>query len=367
VELSKRQAVAGHIPELDGLRAVAIGLVLSLHLSGMGPGWIGVDLFFFLPGLLITGICIDHPRQFRTFYARRALRIFPPYALALFLVLIAGDLSGHVPPAGMGWLATFTTNIAVAEPRHVIPPHTEHFWSLAIEEQFYLVWPLLIAVFPARRVALIAIPTAFAFRVYLVWSGAIVAAQCSTLARMDAFAVGGLLAVMYRSQSLPSLGRASVWRWGLGILAACLSVSWVGDQSSVAMNSWGYSVIAILSGVLIVASISADPSSSLRVALRHPFMQAVGKRSYAMYLFHIHILSMFPRPTSAVGWVGFAVAGCGLTYGVAALSWRAVEAPVLALKARFPYARVELSDPGVVEVPTAVARSLSVVANNEHP
>ena len=222
-----------HFAALDGVRGLAIILVMAYHYMVLMPftihsaalgaavvvcskGWCGVDLFFVLSGFLITGILYDsreNPRYFRNFYARRTLRIFPLYyavllsvAALLFLAWLLvprlwlaqpklGELAAVQP-----WLWTYTTNIAVA--KGIPVPLVAHFWSLAVEEQFYLVWPLVMFALPKRAMAPVALSLATAALfirlglTYAGWSdGAI---YVLTPCRMDSLAAGALAAILMR-------------------------------------------------------------------------------------------------------------------------------------------------------------------------
>src|SRR3954466_6828035 len=184
VELTGREVAppmpSGHIATLDGLRGVAILLVMLCHFLGLlhtgnhrldsllhlgfGHGWVGVNLFFVLSGFLITGILLDaksSPRYFRNFYARRTLRIFPLYYGVLFvcfaiLPLFPGSNSADFLAlrSRQGWLWTYCTNIKIVldgDWKFATPLlDLGHFWSLAVEEHFYLVWPLLVFLLPTR-------------------------------------------------------------------------------------------------------------------------------------------------------------------------------------------------------------------------
>jgi len=166
-----QRADAGFVPALDGLRGIAIILVMLHHFTYYRPTsgideqivsvliffWTGVDLFFVLSGFLITGILLDtrgNERYFTSFYARRILRIFPLYYLILFLalvvlpkfpavhtVLIGQDASVDLPPQWPYWL--YLTNFSIAD-RGWVHGWVDVAWSLAIEEQFYLIWPLVV-------------------------------------------------------------------------------------------------------------------------------------------------------------------------------------------------------------------------------
>src|SRR3979409_474403 len=147
-----------HIKALDGVRGIAILLVILFHCGYLGCGWVGVQLFFVLSGFLITSILLKDrgaslSAYLKRFYWRRSLRSFPLYYLYL-LVILGAYLLLKIPPAFANqwpYLFTYTYNV-----RHILPNYDGsqlliHLWSLSVEEQFYLIWPLLVFVFAARR------------------------------------------------------------------------------------------------------------------------------------------------------------------------------------------------------------------------
>ncbi|HEY5213324.1 MAG TPA: acyltransferase, partial [Acidobacteriaceae bacterium] len=213
---------------LDGVRGLAILMVMGCHafvsnyesagrfakLIGefLHYGNAGVDLFFVLSGFLITGILYDSLQDdgyFRKFYARRALRLFPLYyGVLLICFLLTGPLRLHW--GHMGWLLILDLqNIdPIQIVKHSPGPNIvlSHFWSLAVEEQFYLFWPLL--VYSVRswkgllRMTLIASAGALVLRLMLVGHGASpLAIHVTTICRADSLMLGGALAMLYRSQS----------------------------------------------------------------------------------------------------------------------------------------------------------------------
>src|SRR5579863_9160491 len=211
-----------HVRAYDGLRGIAIVLVLLRHLgedlparrlggvvdAALNAGWLGVDVFFVLSGFLITGILLDargdeaQPSEgyFLRFYARRALRIFPLYYLFLAVTIF---IARPPMPHGTWWYWSYTSNVLIA--RHGWPEglwETGHLWSLAVEEQFYLVWPAIIAWTPRRRLPVLCVAIivgAIAVRIALIHQGAALGAYVLTPARADTLAVGAALAIALRS------------------------------------------------------------------------------------------------------------------------------------------------------------------------
>jgi peptidoglycan/LPS O-acetylase OafA/YrhL len=222
---------SGFMPELDGLRAVAILLVFLVHVRGLVPatklpilliqvylglGWVGVDLFFVLSGFLITGILLDTREArnyFRGFYARRTLRIFPLYYSVLTAVILIGmwintsEVAEVLPLPADRWLYfTYLTNWLGLWKAHWGPDYANflaHFWSLAVEEQFYLVWPLMVWLIPSRflpRVAAaLAVTAAIVRWIWVLHSGEQVAISLATVCRMDSLFVGAIAACIVRN------------------------------------------------------------------------------------------------------------------------------------------------------------------------
>ena len=229
-----------HVPALDGLRGLAI-LMVFLHHTVVFPdtgfvfgrnfvqfGRLGVDLFFCLSGFLITGILLaakGDQYYFRNFYARRALRIFPLYYtyLALYWLLVVhfqllkfGSEKISIAAHDLHWAWFYGTNILIAKYRHFTTASFGHFWTLAIEEQFYFVWPFLIFWLSRRKILGVAIAVVFGsllLRVALQAQGIPeVVIRTSTLCRLDTFALGGVAALALESENLRAkFARASVW------------------------------------------------------------------------------------------------------------------------------------------------------------
>jgi peptidoglycan/LPS O-acetylase OafA/YrhL len=353
-----------HLPALDGLRGVAILLVLAHGFDvidapggvnhavdmALDYGWIGVQLFFVLSGFLITGILLDtrtSPVYYRSFFIRRLLRIFPLY-YGVLLVGYAILPRLTTPPPQFGnhqiWLWTYLVNFA--EPMGRGEPAFPHFWSLAVEEQFYLVWPFVVRA--AGRTRLIgwgAVLTLAAILVRLVvrarWGQE--AAYMFTPCRMDALAIGALAAALIRGD------RTARWiaRWRPGTLVAAGGMLILAgpllnraQRTGTVMQTGGYTALALGFALILVAALpTAGAPARL---LGSPCLRRIGTYSYAMYVFHapLHLFIGLPLLAylgasrgAAVG-VAYAALAILVTFAAAALSYHLYERKFLALKTR---------------------------------
>ncbi|MEO8364716.1 MAG: acyltransferase [Pseudoxanthomonas sp.] len=361
-----KDAVRGHLPALDGLRGVAILLVLLhafdvfgpapavAHLAGivLDVGWIGVQLFFVLSGFLITGILLDTRSStgwYRRFFVRRILRIFPLYfgVLAIAFLILPGLVA--LPPGHglhQAWLWTFTENYTA--PFNGGEKAFPHFWSLCVEEQFYLIWPLVIALFArsgtivfSTALVFIAIAARVFVRQHFGDPTGIDATYVFTPCRMDALAMGAMAAALVRGE------RAARWiasrppgllAWsGAGIVIAGLLYGRL-QRTGVQMQGAGYTVIALGFAVALIGVLRTDHLCARM--LQQPALRRVGKYSYGMYVFHapLHLfvgLPLLARIGQAPGPLQAAVyllAATLATYAAGALSYHAYERHFLALK-----------------------------------
>jgi peptidoglycan/LPS O-acetylase OafA/YrhL len=312
------QASSSHrYPELDGIRGLAILFVLAFHLSG-GPansfeflvsmGWCGVDLFFVLSGFLITGILIDSKtsnRYFRDFFERRLRRIAPAYYLTIAAIFwlaipIAKRLGSPVPwttiPSGVQvWYWLPLANIHSVFGFHLEP--IGQFWSLAVEEQFYFVWPVVVLACSRTtliRISSILIVLPFVLRnlpfflyVQFAWPEFL---YRITPFHMDGLAVGALLAALLRSPERAAWLRRFAGP-GLGIsLALTASLILFTNQTRYVDRSivrFGYSAFAITFGFLVLfARLYSGSPHLLAGFLRLAPLRSFGKYSYAIYIVH---------------------------------------------------------------------------------
>jgi peptidoglycan/LPS O-acetylase OafA/YrhL len=363
------------------LRGVAIALVMLHHFtisSGMRPvvsvdrlyydlgrsAWCGVDLFFVLSGFLITGMLIDAKGSagyFRNFYARRALRIFPLYYGTLALVfwvvpaLVTAGPAFAQEAGAQQWYWTYLVNVRTA--LHGWPAFLglAHFWSLAVEEQFYLLWPAVVLVSNRRTLARLCfglVGGSLLLRTGLALGGWHDAAYVLMPARMDALAVGALIAAAVRDP----LWCAAVRRWAGrvgGMAAASLGALFVFEggleQWATLVETVGFTLTALLSAGLLVAALDGDQHPLISRALSSTPLRFLGRYSYGLYVFH-HLL-VFPLATALplVAWTPrfagsrlpgqllFVLAATAASIAVAMLSWYCLEQPFLRLKRFFPY------------------------------
>jgi len=368
-------SLPARLPILDGLRAVAILLVVPhnlnlmvtfggvahLFVSALYRGWIGVQLFFVLSGFLITGILLDArdaPDYYRSFFVRRVLRIFPLYyatLLVLFVLLPALGLLpasfGRDPMVELSYWAYFSNWYG---PFHQGPEPVSHFWSLAVEEQFYLLWPFVIHRRSAGWVMRLCLAIAAAgllLRVAMLVTGTPVQAIYQFLVtRMDALALGGAAAAAFRVPSAASWTldhRRFLLGASLFALVAGAVISRGYYFTDPMTLSLGFTFLAIAFALLVAAGVAADQlgAAGWLGALRSTFLRRVAKYSYAMYVLSVPLHFLVGKPVlSALGLepansavVGFAyiVVGTALSFLAAALSFHLLEVHFLKLKDRF--------------------------------
>ena len=356
-----------HIAALDGLRGIAILLVLLhgfdvlqdaqgvAHLidAVLDIGWIGVQLFFVLSGFLITGILLDtrtQPGYYRSFFVRRVLRIFPLYYGVLFVAFVMLPLWGLGGENGTHqlWLWTYLANFAA--PFGLDEPAFPHFWSLCVEEQFYLIWPLVVRLAGRRGVMVIAaalIVAAMASRVFLrAHFGEPVgheAAYMFTPSRMDALAIGAAIAALLREPRcaawMAARGSVAPAAAGFIVLAAGLAGGHL-QRVGAAMQAYGYTVAALGFGLLLIAALGVDgvPARWLGGAP----LRRCGLYSYAMYVFYapLHLFVGLPflaRLGAGIGLAGalaYEAVAILVTFALAALSYHLYEQRFLRLKPR---------------------------------
>jgi len=357
------QVRAARVPALDGVRGLAICLVLSWHaMPGGLPNhphlawivklgrfsWSGVDLFFVLSGFLIGGILLDaarSPAYFKTFYIRRAYRILPPYALLLAIALLVERSFAWLPP-----YLVFLQNFWMAAKGSFGMPLIGMTWSLAVEEQFYLSLPLLIRYAPRRvlggvlGLVVLCAPLLRSLAVHS-FAGKTLAAYVLMPCRADALCSGVLIALAYRTPSLwkKVLKRRNYVYVALALVFAVGLYIMLGDFRGAPADSFGqgYSMLAALYSLLLLGTLL---SPTLSRCFSWSPLRFMGVIAYGLYLFHYGFIDMFrwlaaklfvsniSRAESVASLVSVVVC-----IGFAALSWKYFEKPLLERGHRHAY------------------------------
>ncbi|HWB89353.1 MAG TPA: acyltransferase [Acidimicrobiia bacterium] len=316
-------------PELDGLRGVAILLVVAAHahvLSADVGGMVGVTLFFVLSGFLITNLLIEEidttgRLDLKAFYARRALRLLP--ALSLYLVgitLVLLVLRVGVPVIETLWPpALYASNYAQIFGMDLYAHR--HTWSLAVEEHFYLAWPVLVGLGATKRLRLLGGVVVGLIGWRIVASGIDASwAYMGTDTNAFALGMGALLAATRRERILPKVPPAVATFGVVGM--ALLSLVQVGELRGLyEASTWVTIVASFLAAATVWAAVSSDGPTFLSARVLRWF----GLISYALYLWHAPLL-LLPQ----FGDDRFTrLLGAGLSVAIAWLSWKLVEGPIM--------------------------------------
>lgn len=333
------------LPNLDGLRAIAILPVLALHCSYgfVSGGILGVDLFFVLSGFLITWLLHKELRatgtiRFSHFFARRALRLLPAIACALVLASALWPITSR--PGQNLVAATFSvlfyySNFLKGETLGTL----SSTWSLAIEEQFYLVWPFalsgLFLVF--RRRLPIILTLVFAVVLVALFRGVMSTAYEGTLplyrftlSRVDSLLIGSLCALVADTRITARSSRIIV---GAILALFCASI-FVFDQDSPALYLGGFTAFGAAFGALTLALVNLPPIAPFS----NPAFVWIGRRSYGLYIYHLPIVAALEElriPGSKWNLIVVTALRIVLVFAAAAASYRFIEQPVLSLKRRF--------------------------------
>ena len=340
------------VPELDGVRGVAILMVLAFHFGHVLPtpgnhlftlGWAGVDLFFALSGYLITRILWntrENPAYFVNFYGRRILRIFPlAFAFLAAYFWVALPLSHHFgydldrTGADQWWYWAYLANWHIG--RH---GSLSHLWSLSIEEQFYLIWPTVVYAFSRvnlRRLCVVLVILPFLLRLLLIDGFHLLNGVAGiTFCRTEALALGALIAL---SGPLPILSRLALPS-AIGVILIAIRF----DTDGKIMSIYGLSLIALACAGFVSAVVGqAGKTTASSRALRARWLRQFGKYSYAIYVLHAPILAvafhLYAKSPTALRGCSLFVIGIGASYAAGWISWYVFESRILRLKRYFSY------------------------------
>lgn len=351
----------GQVPGLDGLRGVAVLLVIMSHtplltgkqLTPIGivnqfasGGFLGVDIFFVLSGFLITALLlreeVDRGRVgFWSFYQRRALRLLP--ALVFLLVVHAvyaavTGLPGDVEATSVAAALTYTFNWVPVIDITAVADGYGHLWSLAIEEQFYLVWPAVLILFLGVRrranvvvAVLVTVIAAIAIHRIFVWESAPswIPPFVRTDTRADSLLMGALLAILWVRRLTPTRGLAAAGWIASFVLLFTITRS---NPTEAFVYRGGFTLVGILVAIVILAVVDGRWWGSRVLAI--PPLRLVGRVSYGLYLWHLVIFFAVGRYTGSWTVGPRLLVAYGLTIAFTAFSWRFVEQPALRLKHR---------------------------------
>ena len=355
---------------LDGLRGIAIIAVILCHGSILGPnqtessfahavlavfdfGWAGVDLFFVLSGFLITEIILSTRKNegwMKSFFIKRVFRILPIYFLFLILLLALSVtalterndfafLREHQP---YFWLMAqnFLTLINMDWPPSLF--YSGHLWTLAVEWQFYMIWPFIAGRYSHKTIMVICflvIVIAIISRMILWQQNVHISVIYTiTLTRMDSIAIGALVAVLLRSNIERSiLKKASHTFVFIGIVFILGTFFFYGRASYYipVMYTIGYTVLALCFAGLVIQAVITTEQTTLRTLLSNRLLTTIGKYSYAMYIVHLPLMSYFGNFEMAFagsafyGQLVYLPAMFLVTLLIASASWKIIEAPAL--------------------------------------
>jgi peptidoglycan/LPS O-acetylase OafA/YrhL len=362
---------SARITALDGVRGLATLMVLESHFlfndtynkAWWYPipyaGWLGVDLFFILSGFLITGILLHtktRAHYFRDFYRRRILRIFPLYyavlLFAVFAILVIDRQPEHLWNGydSLAWFFAFIPNVALALKGYWVWQTNwaglNHLWSLAVEEQFYLIWPLVVFLLPRKALLVLCLVLLGSAEYLRDWTNVLfdgpwvrqpgLAGYVLPFSHMDGLAAGSLLAILVNLK---------VFKWDrleyslirdLTFLSGMFWLYWLVTKG----ESWRISITVLFFSGLVYLALA--PFGFVRSFFNGRFLRHLGMYSYALYVFHKMFWQQFEwhirAPLMDTGmpvWlvqIFYMLACFGITYVLARLSWRFIEQPFLKLK-----------------------------------
>lgn len=376
-----RLDLSGHLPALDGVRGLAIMMVLLLHfVSETLPtnaiesaivaitkyGSYGVELFFILSGFLITGILYDacpKPHYFRNFYMRRVLRIFPLYYGVLALVFFVAPLLPLLRGPTLdylidrqSWAWLYAVNIYIGLQGDWSFSYLEHFWSLAIEEHFYLFWPLVVFLLVRRPSTLIAVSLALAFGAMLArLTGSLMGLSWWTTYvltpfRLDGLALGAFIAVMARQPGgVERMVRGLPWVAATSCALLAVTFGWtrlISREGFELVLPIRAALVEILLACLLLWVLIVPERSLTSRFFSSRAMAFLGTYSYGLYVYH-HFISYYLTSNrtelALAGWLGShgaavalqATLGASLSLAIAYISYEFFEKRFLALKRFF--------------------------------
>jgi peptidoglycan/LPS O-acetylase OafA/YrhL len=375
-----------YMPQLDGIRAIAVMLVFCSHwlpqnnpLHSFPLGRIGVDIFFVLSGFLITKILLKErfdvdqrvsaDRKIYIFYIRRALRIFPIYYLLLIIIFITNMEDAR---SSLLWYASYMTNFYLFKEQNWIN-HLSHLWTLAVEEQYYLFWPLIIMFIPRNKLLKVIMffiilgPVSRAI-FYSINPDAYIFSNILTINCIDILSMGALLAYIHSGNFQFTINKSVIYIIAgsmLGVILLSAAGLLHGFISAVFHNT----AVAIIS-VLLIHKASIGFEGGIGKLLETNFLVYIGKISYGLYLYHNFIPKIYHKLFEKTNLQNVSIPFTeGYTFApfiqnqyllfplfiftalvIATFSWYVIEKPINGLKSRFGYDKKEGSTEAVSTV-----------------
>jgi peptidoglycan/LPS O-acetylase OafA/YrhL len=369
-----------HVPGLDSLRGITILWTLFYHFNYIHGGvnvlekgyiaWAlmgvaAIDVFFVISGFLITGILLDSkesPTFYRTFYSRRALRIFPLYyafLIAWFIVMpaVLGDPNVGRPFGIEAWYWLYGQNILISTVApHVLPPRTYHLWSLALEEQFYLTWPLAVGLLNRanlKKLCIGLIIIAPIYRTVLWLAGVNYEIGFFILpGRADTLAVGCLLAIIAREPGGFQRARRFAKPGmivGMAVIVATMIVTGGFYPQVPFIRTVGMTFSALAAVSVTILTVALPPTSLLSRMINLKALLYVGAISYGVYVFHWPVEFLANRwgftidsvsgqfANRMAGQAAYSLTLVAITLVLSAASWHLFEKPILGLRKYLPY------------------------------
>ena len=341
---------------LDGIRASAALMVMFFHFVGHHgePAWLvqaavigqtGVDLFFVLSGFLITRILLrsrDTPHFFKNFYVRRTLRIFPLYYafLTIYFFLLPRIFGAAVLPPGSPWWSwLFLENVPATFPA-LLSSGPTHFWSLAVEEQFYLGWPFMVFILSRKnfaRLVYASLLVPLLLRVLFLHDE--IGVRYFTFTRIDALGYGALLAVLLTDESASPARCIPLFRGLLGTLPllGILSFNALSDGGPDWVQAVNFSLVPAFYFALIGFCVIDPLARPLAAVFASRWLRWIGAISYGLYVFHPICFAFVQSFVDPSTFLIDLLLSFGLAILLASVSFRFFELPILTLKRHFRY------------------------------
>lgn len=349
-----------YYPVLDLIRGIAILIITLYHLfytiALFRFGWIGVDLFFVLSGFLITASLLKargHPFFFRNFYTKRILRTFPLYYLTITAFFFFGQaVFTHKNPGSafyfydnhQNWFWLLRQNWLFIQEGVPSMPYLVHLWSLAVEEQFYLIWPVVVVITRTnnflKKLIVILFCLVVTYRLFVCFgqSTGFVNYYHNTLTRSDSLLAGSFIAVLhYEDKKIPtSVIQTIIFAWII-MLVYLITVYGNINPDNMIMGTFGYSMTAMAFSSILYRLLASSSIKFYKFTIASPLIY-LGKISYSIYLFHIPVfltigklLSSFTNvPRYAIGLYSLSA-----ILLISSFSYFLIERPILSLKRYF--------------------------------